>query len=197
MYTERYDEFIALLKERLDEYRFVHSLNVAKAARELAVLFGADEEKAYVAGLLHDATKCEKKENQLQMLKKGGIILSQVEENNPKLWHAMTAPLYLKDVLGIEDEEILSAVRYHTTGKRDMSLLDMIVYIADYISEERNYPDVEVMRSFSRESLEKGALYSLKYTLNKLSRDELVIHNDSLSFYNDLIIKGVSLKEEN
>jgi putative nucleotidyltransferase with HDIG domain len=62
MYTERYDEFIALLKERLDEYRFVHSLNVAKAARELAVLFGADEEKAYVAGLLHDATKCEKKE---------------------------------------------------------------------------------------------------------------------------------------
>lgn len=194
MCADRYDELKALLKERLDEYRYIHSLNVSEAARELAVLFCGDEEKAYVAGLLHDITKCENKENQLQMLEKGGIILSQVEENNPKLWHAMTAPLYIKDNLGIDDEEILSAVRYHTTGKRDMSLLDMIVYIADYISKERNYPDVEIMRKFSRESLEKGALYSLKYTLNKLSKDELVIHNDSLSFYNDLIIKGVTLK---
>lgn len=197
MYIERTEEFKALLKERLDEYRYIHSLNVAKSARELATLFGGDEEKAYIAGLLHDVTKCENKGNQLQMLKKGGIILSQVEENNPKLWHAMTAPLYIKETLGIEDEEILSAVRYHTTGKEGMSLLDMIVYIADYISEERNYPDVDVMRKFSRESLEKGALYSLKYTLNKLSKDELVIHNDSLAFYNDLVIKGVTLKEEN
>ena len=196
MYIERTEEFKALLKERLDEYRYIHSLNVAKAARELAAVFGGDEEKAYVAGLLHDVTKCENKENQLQMFKKGGIILSQVEENNPKLWHAMTAPLYLKEVLGIEDEEILSAVRYHTTGKKGMSLLDMIVYIADYISEERSYPDVGVMRRFSRESLEKGALYSLKYTLNKLSKDELVIHSDSLAFYNDLIIKGITLKDE-
>lgn len=192
-YIERKDEFISLLKERLDEYRFNHSLGVADAAKSLAEKYGYNEDKAYIAGLLHDVTKCENKENQLQILKNGGIILSQVEKSNPKLWHAMTAPVYAKEVLGIEDEEILSSLRYHTTGKKDMSLLDMIVYIADYISAERNYGDVEVMRELSGENLEKAALYSLKYTLSKLSKDNLVIHNDSLAFYNDLVIKGVTL----
>ena len=192
-YIERKDEFISLLKERLDEYRFNHSLGVADAAKSLAEKYGYNEDKAYIAGLLHDVTKCENKENQLQILKNGGIILSQVEKSNPKLWHAMTAPVYVKEVLGIEDEEILSSLRYHTTGKKDMSLLDMIVYIADYISAERNYGDVEVMRELSGENLEKAALYSLKYTLSKLSKDNLVIHNDSLAFYNDLVIKGVTL----
>ena len=192
-YIERKDEFISLLKERLDEYRFNHSLGVADAAKSLAEKYGYNEDKAYIAGLLHDVTKCENKENQLQILKSGGIILSQVEKSNPKLWHAMTAPVYAKEVLGIEDEEILSSLRYHTTGKKDKSLHDMIVYIADYISAERNYGDVEVMRELSGENLEKAALYSLKYTLSKLSKDNLVIHNDSLAFYNDLVIKGVTL----
>ena len=192
-YIERKDEFISLLKERLDEYRFNHSLGVADAAKSLAEKYGYNEDKAYIAGLLHDVTKCENNEKQLQILKSGGIILSQVEKSNPKLWHAMTAPVYAKEVLGIEDEEILSSLRYHTTGKKDMSLLDMIVYIADYISAERNYGDVEVMRELSGENLEKAALYSLKYTLSKLSKDNLVIHNDSLAFYNDLVIKGVTL----
>ena len=82
----------------------------------------------------------------------------------------MTAPIYIKNELGIDNEEILSAVRYHTTGKKGMTLLEKIVYIADYISAERDYPDVDVMRALSKESLEKAALYSLKYTLKKLSK---------------------------
>lgn len=194
--TDSYENIKALLRERLDENRYIHSLGVAESAKELADLYGADENKAYLAGLLHDITKNETKERQLKLFESDGIILSQVEKNNPKLWHAMTAPVYIKNKLGITDEEILSAVRYHTTGKAGMSLLEKIVYIADYISAERDYPDVDVMRSLSKISLEKAALYSLKYTLKKLSKNELVIHNDSLSFYNELIILGVSLRDE-
>lgn len=193
-YIERCDEFKELLRERLREDRYIHSLGVADSARELARLYGYNEDRAYIAGLLHDITKNEKSENQLKMISDSGIILSCAEENNPKLWHSMSAPVYVRANLGIDDEELLDALRYHTTGRAGMTLLDMIVYIADYISAERNYPDVEVMRSLAKESLEKAALYSLKYTFNKLSDCELVIHNNSLEFYNDLILKGISLK---
>lgn len=191
-----YEKIKDLLKERLDEHRYIHSLGVAESAKELAVRFGADENKAYLAGLLHDITKNETNERQLKLFESDGIILNQVEKNNPKLWHAMTAPVFIKNELGITDEEILSAVRYHTTGRASMSLLEKIVYIADYISAERDYPDVDVMRALAKESLEKAALYSLEYTLKKLSKSELVIHNDSLSFYNELVILGVSVKAE-
>lgn len=191
-----YEKIKDLLKERLDEHRYIHSLGVADSAKELAVRFGADENKAYLAGLLHDITKNETNERQLKLFESDGIILNQVEKNNPKLWHAMTAPIFIKNELGVTDEEILSAVRYHTTGRASMSLLEKIVYIADYISAERDYPDVDVMRALAKESLEKAALYSLEYTLKKLSKSELVIHNDSLSFYNELVILGVSVKAE-
>lgn len=189
-YIERVDEFKALLKKRLKEDRYVHSLGVAIAAKELAARYGANEDEAYVAGLLHDVTKNEDTENQLQMLKNDDIILSQIELSNKKLWHAMSGEVYLRKELSIENHDMLMAVRYHTTGRAGMSLLEKIVYIADYISAERDYPDVEVMRTLSKESLEKAALYSLKYTLNKLSKCELVIHPDSLAFYNELVINS-------
>lgn len=187
-YKDREEEFISLLKERLDDYRFAHSINVAKSAVMLADKYGADKEKAYIAGLLHDVTKNESDENQLQIFKDNGIMLSYVEENNHKLWHAMSGSVYVKEKLNIDDEEITGAIRYHTTGKKGMTLLEKIIYIADYISEERDYPDVDIMRQLSDESLEEAALYSLKYTFKKLSSLELPIHNDSLDFYNELVI---------
>ena len=194
-YYERKDEFIELLRSRLDEERFIHSLNVASAAEELAVLFDADRKKAYIAGLLHDCTKNETREMQLKYFSDNDIILSQVERNNPKLWHAMTAPLYAKNVLGIEDEEMLLSLRFHTTGRSGMGLMEKIIYIADYISAERDYPDVGVMRRLSAISLDKAALYSLKYSLSSLSKRELLIHPDSLSFYNELILNGTKTEE--
>lgn len=188
-YMEKAQEFKQNLSQRLKENRYIHSLNVADSALELAKHYGADEEKAYIAGLLHDCTKNESDDRQLQMLSSCGIILSCVERNNPKLFHAMTAPIYAKAVFGIEDEEILSAMRFHTTGKKGMSLLEKIVYIADYISAERDYADVDVMRILAFEDLDKAALYSLKFSLRSLSEKERVIHPDSLEFYNELIIK--------
>ena len=123
----RKEQYISLLKERLKETRFQHSLNVADAAVMLAKKFGADEDKAYLAGLLHDITKNETDENQLQIMESGGIILSKTQRENPKLWHAMSGMVYLRDVLGITDEEVLGAVRWHTTGKAGMTLLEKVV----------------------------------------------------------------------
>ena len=188
-YLDRKDEFIALIKGKLNEDRFIHSMGVADTAVLLAEKFGGDREKAYIAGLLHDVMKNESEEEQLKMMKKDGIILSQAEKNNPKLWHAMSGAAFIRHELGITDPDIVNAVRYHTTGRAGMSLLEKIIYTADFISPERNYPDVEVMRSLSFESLDKGDLYSLQFSLKRLSECKFVIHTDNVDFYNELVIK--------
>lgn len=189
LYESPHTDYKRLLREKLDDYRFLHSLNVAESAVMLAKLYDGDEEKAYFAGLVHDIMKNATKEEQLQIMEKGGIILSRTEKNNPKLWHAMAGEAYLRTEMGIEDKEILSAVRYHTTGKAGMSLLDKIIYIADYISAERNYPDVNVMRELAlTKGLDEAALYALKYSFTSLSKDERLIHPDSVEYYNELII---------
>ena len=196
LYTDEYTEVRKLLRGRLDDYRYIHSLGVADSARELAKIYGADEEKAYFAGLLHDIAKNMQKDEQLQMIEKGGIILNPAEKNNPALWHAIAGECYLRCEMGITDPEILGSVRYHTTGKAKMSLMEKIIYIADYISAERNYPDVDVMRDLSlNHSLEKASLYSLIYTFNKQTKLQGIIHPDSVEYYNELLTKGVKLND--
>lgn len=89
LYTDEYTKIRQLLRSRLDDYRYIHSLGVADSARDLAKIYGADEEKAYLAGLLHDIAKNTPKNEQLELMEKGGIKLSVAEKNNPALWHAM------------------------------------------------------------------------------------------------------------
>ncbi len=188
-YSDKYTPWRKLLKSRLKEKRYIHSLNVADSALLLAEKYGGDKEKAYFSGLVHDIMKNANDEEQLQIMKKGGIILSRTEKNNPKLWHAMAGEAYLRVEMGVTDAEILSAVRYHTTGKAGMSLLDKIVYIADYISVERDYPDADVMRELSmNEGLDEAALYALRYSFRSLSEKEKLIHTDSVDYYNELVI---------
>lgn len=189
LYTDAYTEIRQLLRSKLDDYRFIHSLNVADSARQLARLYGGDEERAYFAGLTHDIMKNASKLEQLDIIEKGGIILTEAEKNNPKLWHSIAGECYLRTEMGITDPEILGSVRYHTTGKAGMSLMEKIIYVADYISAERNYPDVGVMRDLAlNHSLEEASLYSLQYTFMKLTPEKGIIHTDSIDFYNELII---------
>lgn len=196
LYTDGYTAIRKLLRSKLDDYRYIHSLGVADSARELAKLYGADEEKAYLAGLLHDVAKNMAKDEQLQIMEKGGITLNSAEKSNPALWHAIAGECYLRVEMGITDPEILGSVRYHTTGKAGMTLLEKIIYVADYISAERNYPDVDVMRDYSlNHSLEKASLYSLIYTFNKQTKLQGIIHPDSVEYYNELLMKGVTLND--
>lgn len=189
IYTDEYTSWRKLLKGRLLEKRYIHSLNVADSARALAKKYGADEEKAYFAGLVHDIMKNASDDEQLQIMGKGGIILTRTEKENKKLWHAMAGECYLRTEMGITDKDILNAVRYHTTGRAGMSILEKVVYIADYISAERDYSDADVMRELSwNEGLDEAALYALKFSFKSLSKKEKLIHTDSVEYYNELII---------
>ena len=189
IYADKYALWKKHLKEKLIEKRYIHSLNVADSALTLAEKYGADAEKAYFAGLVHDVMKNASETEQLQIIEKGGIILTRTEKENKKLWHAIAGEAYLRTEMGITDEDILNAVRYHTTGRAGMSLLEKVVYIADYISEERDYDDVDVMRELSlNKGLDEAALYALKFSFRSLSKKEKLIHTDSVEYYNELII---------
>lgn len=188
-YTERTDEFKNLLAGKLNGERYIHSLGVARCAGQLAEKYGSDKDKAYLCGLLHDVMKNESEQTQLQIIENNGIILTQAEKHNPNLWHAISGAAYLKSELRFEDAEFIAAVRYHTTGRAGMSLFEKIIYIADFISPERDYPDADVMRSLAQISLDEAALYSLKSALKRLPERNLVVHTDSVEFYNELIIQ--------
>ncbi len=191
MGEKMHEDYLKVLKEKLDDYRYNHCLAVAKQALYLAEKYGANKEDAYVAGLLHDITKNESYENQLRFIKDCGIILDDVLKNSPKLLHAVTGALFVEKNFNIHNKEILNAIRYHTTGKADMTLLEKIVYIADYTSADRNYPDVDVVRGLVEKSLDSAILYALSYTIKNLVDKQCAVHIDTLNAYNYLANGGI------
>jgi len=187
--TDRNEEFINEIRKQLGDYRFIHSLNVAKTAVELAKRYGADEEKAYTAGILHDVLKDKTPEYLLGYLDENGVLLTQVERSNHKLYHAMAGAVYVKNELGITDKDIINAIRYHTTGRKNMSLLEKVIYIADFISEDRNYDGVERMREKAKLSLECAMEEGLQFSIIELSEKLLPIHPDSIDAYNQIVME--------
>lgn len=186
-----YEALKVILQKRLNEKRYFHSLCVADEAKRLAEKYGGDMEKAYLAGLLHDITKNAPDEEHLQIFKEFGIILSDVEQNAKKLWHAMSGALYVKNLLGINDPEIIDAIRYHTTAKADMSLLAEILYLADFTSKDRDYEDVDVIREYVDESLEKAFVYALEYSISDLVNQGRAVHPDTVAAYNQAVLNKI------
>jgi len=191
------DEYRNLIKSKMSEHRFVHSVNVSKEARKLAKIYGADAEKAAIAGILHDITKEMPVEEQLKIITDSGIILDNVQKNAPKLWHGISGSIYIKENLDINDADILNAIRYHTTGRAGMSLLEKIIFVADFTSQERTYKGVSTMRKKSRKTLDEAMLYGFKFTFSDLSKRELAIHPDELACYNEIVLSNISLKGNN
>lgn len=183
-------EYKKIIKTMMSENRYNHCVNVSKEAVKLAKRYGGDEEKAAVAGILHDITKEMPKEEQLQIMLDSGIILDDIQKNAPKLWHGISGSVYIKNHLCIEDEDILNAICYHTTGRAGMSILEKIIFVADFTSEERTYKGVATMRKKSRKSLEDAMLYGFKFTFSDLSSRELAIHPDELACYNEIVLNN-------
>ena len=191
-----FDNYKSIIRKLLDDYRYNHSLCVADEAKRLAVLYSEDADKDYLAGLLHDITKNFTIEEHLNIFSKFDIILSDVEKISVPIWHGISASAYVKHTLGINDEKIISAIRYHTTAKSNMSLFEKLIYLADYTSADRNYPDVGVMRSLVNESIEDAMLYSLKYTIKYHISKKREVHPDTLNAYNEIILNKMENERE-
>lgn len=181
-------DYEAIIKPMMGEHRFIHSVNVAKQAVILAKLYGENEDKAYIAGILHDITKEFSDEEQLKIMHNGGIILDEIQKHSAKLWHPISGSVYIQKKLGITDQDIINAVRYHTTGRAGMSLLEKIIFIADFTSDERKYNGVEIMREKALRNLEEAMIYGYQFTLADLSERQLAIHPDEVKCYNELVL---------
>ena len=184
--TTRYPQYQALIQQRLSPKRYKHSLNVMERAVYLARIIGADPGKAELAGLLHDVEKNTDPKILLQNLENSDILFSDADRMLPQLWHAPAGMLFLRDKLGIRDSDVLNAVCYHTTGRKDMSPLEKTVYLADLTSADRDYPDAEYTRALSEKDPDGAILYSLQYILGEMLRQGKMLHPDSVECYNQI-----------
>lgn len=161
---KRYEETI---KPLMGSKRFRHSVNVADMCLALAGKFGADEDKAYTAGILHDCQKEVDKAVMLEEAEKSGYYIDPVEKDCFKLWHGIAGAYYVKNILEITDSDILDAIRFHTVGRANMTVIEKIVFLADMVSEERYYPHVEKYRAAVMEDLDNGMFQTLRWSIMK------------------------------
>ncbi len=179
---------------RLHGYRYEHTLGCERAARKLAERFGGDPEKAGVAALLHDITKHLSPQEQLNLCEKYGIIPCTVEKSEPKMLHGKTAAAIAREEYGMPGE-ICDAIACHTTGRRGMTLLDKILYLADYIEDTRDFSGVEKARKLARQDIDRALLYCYDQTLTDLVERGKLIHSDTVAAYNDMIAHGVRWRD--
>ncbi len=181
-------KYKAYLKENLSKKRYNHSVNVAGAALELARKYGADTDKAYIAGLLHDCAKELEITKQLEIALTSKLDVSEIEKKAPPLYHAIAGSELVKTVFDITDKEIIHAIRYHTVACKDMPLLSQIVYLADLISDDRDYKDVKKMRKYADQSLEKAMFEALKFSISDSVSKGNSIPVCTLDAYNDFAV---------
>lgn len=181
------------VKELTKESRFIHSKGVSKTAVSLAKHYGADPEKASLAGLMHDAVKNLPTEEMMRLCDKLGCKLDIVTQNEPKLIHAPLGAYYARNVFGVCDSEIFDAIYYHTTAKADMPLLTKIIYIADIIEPSRNFDGVDKLRKLAFENIDLAILKAIDFTICRIVGSGRMLHGETVNARNYLIRKGVGV----
>lgn len=175
------------LQLTLSEKRYIHSLNTADTALKLAATFGEDPKKAYISGLVHDCTREIRLSEQQSMLKALNIEVDSLTYNISELLHAYTAEYVLRYKFKIDDEMVISAVRFHTTGKEDMKLLEKIIFLSDVIEPSRNFPGIEYIRELSRKNLEEALVEAFDSSIRFLVGKRALIHPNTVIARNYVI----------
>lgn len=181
------------LKKTLDKDRYEHTLGVMYTSAAMAMRYNADVEKALLAGLLHDCAKCIPGQKKLKLCKKYHLTVSEAEHDNPGLLHAKLGAFLASAKYHVKDREILNAIASHTTGRPRMSLLEKIVYIADYIEPGRqNLPNMEVVRKLAFEDINECLYRILNDSLTYLKSRDIVIDfmtEETYNYYKKLLGK--------
>jgi len=157
------------LKKELDEDRYLHTMGVMYTAASLAMRYGEDPERAMLAGALHDCAKCIPNDKKIRMCEEYGVEISEVEKRSPYLLHSKLGAVLAKERYDVTDQGVLDAITWHTTGRPDMTLLEKIIYLADYIEPGRyKAQNLPVIRSTAFLDLDLALYLTLRDTLQYL-----------------------------
>lgn len=177
------------LKKDLKESRYIHSLGVMESAVKLAQKYGGDPQKARTAGLLHDCAKCFSKEKILQLAEQYHLEFDEITSKQIELAHGPLGAVIAKEEYQVEDKEIFDAIYYHTTGRADMSLLEKVIYLADYIEPNRDFPGVEELRRLAEIDLDQAIYKAMNNTITYVLSLNGLLHPLTLKGRNDILLK--------
>ena len=185
---------LKLLKQYIsDKQRIKHSIGTEKMAVRLAKKHGANQEKAAVAGLLHDIGKNLPRDMQQRLIKQNGMVIRPVEALGIEILHGHFGAMILKKN-GICDESILNAVKYHTVAAKKMTKLDKIIYLADVTEPSRSFRGISKLRKLSKKNLDDAMLWALSLTMKSVLKRKRILHPNSVKAYNRLIISKTNKK---
>ncbi|BCB39374.1 HAD superfamily hydrolase [Bacillus cereus] len=185
------EEALHIVKQQMHEKRYIHTIGVMETAIELAKLYGVDEKKAEVAAIFHDYAKC-RAISEMEEIIKGEDLPKDLLCYNKELWHAPVGAYLVEKEVGITDPEILQAITYHTSGHEKMTMLDKVIYVADYIEPGRKFPGVEEARKLAYADINQALLFALKRTIQFLMEKNQTIYPLTFQTYNAVIKEEMS-----
>ncbi|RTE08520.1 bis(5'-nucleosyl)-tetraphosphatase (symmetrical) YqeK [Paenibacillus whitsoniae] len=180
------EALIAAVKEQMPERRWLHTLGVMETSVMLAERFGGDAEKADLAAILHDYCKYWPVQEQAKIIRENGLPQDLLDYDK-ELWHSHAGAFIAHSQFGIDDEEVLDAIRYHTSGRENMTLLDKIVCLADYMEPGRDFPGVDNIRELAKTSLEQALIAGFDSTISFLLAKGKRIYPLTVLTRNDLL----------
>ena len=175
-----------IVKKQLTEHRYEHTLGVMETAVALAEKYGADKKKAELAAIFHDYAKFRDKEEMKSIIQEQQLG-NELLQFNSELWHAPVGAYLAEKEAGITDPEVLDAIRYHTSGRPKMTILEKVVYLADYIEPGRHFPGVEEVRDMARKGSRPSFIQAIKNTVHFLLKRNQCVFPLTILTYNDLI----------
>lgn len=182
----KYEEIYEKVKEQLSERRFYHSECVVERCIEFAEIYGLDIEKMKIAGIAHDVAKEIPQETREQVAKKYNVELDEIEIKNSPLIHAKLGAAIAKQDFGCS-EDICEAIKYHTTGKEDMTLMEKVLFIADATGKDRTYDDAKELYELAKTNLDKAIVKLLKECIKEILDKESLVHPNSIKAFNYII----------
>ena len=177
------DKYLEYLESQIDKNKLGHSIATAKQAVELARIYGEDEQKAYIAGLLHDVAKGKCRKGLKKIAQQYSVDIDEFESINPELIHGKLGAKMVEIELGVDDEDILNAICWHTTGRENMSMLEKIVYIADLTEPGRDFENIEMLRTLARSDIDLAMIKSLKGVMDFVKSRGFTLHPNSEKAY--------------